>query len=217
MSDATWSNVGVDIQSAALGTSLTVSGISKAAAAVVSYAAGDTDPANGDYMLIEATGMRQINNMVVRVSAVDAVNNTFACEGLDSTDFDTFVSATCKPITFGKSFSTLIDITMSGGEAKYGDNSDMHSDMDKEIPVGFSALKITSNSRFTPSDAALLECLDASRSQTPRAIKIRYANGSKFAAYCFVGASMAPGGSKGSVVTTPLAFSAQGFPSSWAT
>lgn len=216
MSEAIWSKVGVDIQSA-LAASLTVSGISKASPAVLSYAVGDTDPANGDYFLIEATGMSQINNMVVRVANVNPTSNTFECDGLDSTNFDTFVSATAKKITFGKSFDSLLDISASGGEAKFEDNSDLHSDIDKEIPVGFSAVKFTANSRFEPTDAALLEAQSASRSKTTRCILMRFANGSKIAINGYVSAPLTPAGSKGQKVTTPLAFSAQGFPSSWAT
>lgn len=215
MSTPVWAKVGVDIQSA-LAASLTVSGISKAAAAVLSYAAGDTDPANGDYFLIEAVGMSQINNMVVRVSAVDPTANTFACEGLDSTNFDTFVSATAKKITFGKSFATMMDFSMSGGDAKYSDDSDIHSEMDSEVQVGFSVLKATSNNRFMPTDAALLEAQSASRAKAPRAVLIRFANGSKVAGYVNVSAPLVPTGSKGAIVQTPLAFSFKGFPSAWA-
>lgn len=215
MTTAAWAKVGVDIQSV-LGTSLTVSGISKASPAVLSYAAGDTDPSNGDYFLIEAAGMGQINNMVVRVSAVDASANTFACEGLDSTLFDTFVSGTAKPITFGKSFGTMMDISASGGEVKMADNSDLHTDQDQEIPVGFSALKFTSNNRFVPTDTALLEAQAASRSKTTRCVLFRFANGSKVAINAYIGAPLTPAGAKGAVVQTPVSFSALGFPASWA-
>lgn len=215
MNTPVWSKVGVDIQSA-LATSLTVSAISKANPAVLSYAAGDTDPANGDYFLIEAVGMSQINNMVVRVSAVDTTANTFACEGLDSTNFDTFVSATAKKITFGKSFATMLDLTPSGGDAKYADDTDMHSEMDTEVPAGFSVLKFASNNRFAPSDVALLEAQSASRSKTTRCILFRFANGSKIAFNAYVSAPMTPAGSKGQVVQTPVSFSVRGFPSAWA-
>lgn len=214
MTTAVWAKVGVDIQSA-LAASLTVSGISKANPAVLSYGAGDTDPANGDYFLIEATGMGQINNMVVRVANVNTTANTLECEGLDSTNFDTFVSATAKKITFGKSFNTLLDFNMSGGEAKYADDTDLHSEMDSEIQVGFTALKATSTSRFVPSDTALLECQSACRAKSPRAILIRFANGSKVAGYASVGAALVPTGSKGATVQTPLSFSFKGFPSAW--
>lgn len=215
MNTPVWAKVGVDIQSV-LGTSLTVSAISKANPAVLTYGAGDADPANGDYFLIEASGMTQINNMVVRVANVNAVANTFECEGLDSTSFDTLNSATAKPITFGKSFSTLLDFTMSGGEVKYTDDTDIHDEMDVEIPVGFTALKATSNSRFLPTDTALLECQSASRAKLPRAILIKFSNGAKVAGYASVGAPLVPTGSKGGTVQTPLSFSFKGFPSAWA-
>lgn len=210
-----WAKVGVDIQTA-LGVSLTVSGISKANPAVLSYAAGDTDPANGEYFLIEASGMGQINNMVVRVIGVDTTANTFQCEGLDSTDFDTFVSATAKKITFGKTFATMLDFNMTGGDVKYTDNSDLHSEMDSEEPVGFTTLKATSNNRFIPTDPALLEAQAASRTKGKRAVLIRFSNSSKVAGYASVSAPMVPTGNKGAVVQTPLSLSFKGFPSAWA-
>lgn len=216
MTTTVWSKVGVDIQTA-LAASLTVSGISKANPAVLTYAIGDTDPTNGDYFLIEATGMGQINNMVVRVAAVDPTSNTFECEGLDSTLFDTFLTATAKKITFGKSFSTMLDISASGGEPKFADNTDIHDDMDSEIPVGFSALKFSANNRFDPADTALLEAQGASRAKTTRCVLFRFSNGSKVGINAYISASLAPTGSKGAVVQTPVAFSALGFPSSWAT
>lgn len=209
------SNVGVDLQSA-LGVSLTVSGISKANPAVLSYAAGDTDPANGEPFLIEAVGMSQIDNMVVRVANVNTTANTFECEGLDSTNFDTFVSATAKKVTFGKTFNTLIDISFSGGEVKFGDNSDMHHEMDKEIPSGFTPLKIIGSSRFDPADAALIEAQAATRSMTPRCVMIRFKNGTRIAINAYVSAPLTPVGNKGERLTTPIVFSAQGFPSAWA-
>lgn|SRR3990167_4223002 len=215
MSEAIWSKVGVDIESA-LAASLTVSGISKASPAVLSYGAGDTDPANGEYYLVQATGMQQINNMVVRVANVNTTANTFECESLDSTNFDTFVSATAQKITFGKSFDSLVDITASGGEAKFADNSDIHSEIDKEIPVGFSAVKFTANSRFEPTDSALLEAQSASRAKDTRCILMRFSNSSKIAINAYVSAPLTPAGNKGEKVTTPLAFSAQGFPAFWA-
>lgn len=215
MAGAVWSKVGVDIQSA-LAASLTVSGISKATPAVLSYAAGDTDPANGDPFLIESVGMGQINHMVVRVANVNPTANTFECDGLDSTNFDTFVSATAKKVTFGKSFTTMMDISSSGGDAKYADNSDLHSEMDKEIPAGFSALKFSSNNRFEPSDIALLEAQSASRSNTTRCIQFRFSNGAKIAFNAYISAPLIPAGNKGGPVQTPVAFSALGFPSSWA-
>ena len=212
-----WNKVAVAVQSAVLGTSLTVSAISKANPAVVSYDTGDTDPADGAYYLVEATGMNQIDTMVVRVANVNPTANTFECEGLDSTNFDTLIAATCKPITFGLSMSTMLDITGSGGDAKFADDSDLHDEIDKEIPVGFTALKFTANNRFLPTDTALLALQAASRAKTPLAIRFSFSNGSKIAFYSYISAPLTPSGSKGGTVQTPVAFSALGFPSSWAT
>ena len=63
-----WSNVGVDVQTA-LGSAITISAISKASTGVVSYTG--TDPTNGDYVLIAANGMTQVNDRIFRVANVN--------------------------------------------------------------------------------------------------------------------------------------------------
>ena len=206
-------NVGVDIQSA-LGTALVVTAITKANPAVVTYTAG-TDPTNGTYMLIRSAGMSQIDHMVVRVANVSTINDTFECEGLNSTNFRDFVSGTSTPITFGKSFDSLLDIQMTGGEAKFTDDSDIHHDLDKEVLAGFSAFKITGTSRFEADDSALLEAQAASRARSTRCVLLKFAGGAKLAINAEVGAPLVPVANKGERLKTSLVFSAQGFPSTW--
>lgn len=215
MSEAIWKKVGVDIQTA-LATALPISAISKAAQAVVSYAG--IDPVAGDYiMLKDIVGMDQVNHMVVRALSVDATANTFVCEGLDSTLFDTFISGNAQAITFAQSMSTMMDISGSGGDPKYTPTTTIHSDLDTEAPAGFNAVKFTGKSYFKPDNAALLALRAAARSKTPLAIRFRFANGTKVAFYANIGASLSPSGSAGAAVDTPISFSALCIPESWAT
>ena len=211
---AVWKKVGIDVQTA-LATALTITGITKASPAVVAYTG--TDPVDGDYILLEVTGMQMVDNMVVRAKNVSAVGNTFECEGLDSTLFDTFLTGTAKVITFGASMTTARDITPSGGDPKYTDITTVHDEIDIQMPVGFNPVRFGSSSIFDTSDAALLALRAASRALTPLAIKFRFANGSKIAFNSYISAPLIPGGSAGGVVETPISFDAIGLPSVWST
>lgn len=215
MTITVWKKVGIDIQSAKA-AALPISAITKASQAVVSYTG--TDPAPGDYLLLSSIiGMTQVDNMVVRALSVDTGANTFVCEGLDSTLFDTFLSGNAEVLTFGQSMSTALDISPSGGDPKYADTTTIHSEIDTQIPVGFSAVKFDVKSLFDPADTALLALRAASRAKTPLAIKFRFANGSKMAFNSYIAAALTPSGSNGGVVQTPISFDAEGFPNVWST
>lgn len=213
-SPSVWKKVGIDVQTA-LATALTITAITKANPAVVSYTG--TDPANGDYVLLLVSGMQQLDNVVVRVANVSGVGDTFECEGLDSTLFDTFTSGTAQVITFGQSMSTAMDIVPSGGDPIYGDITTVHDEINQQMPVGFNAVKFASNNIFDAADAALLELRAASRALTTRAIKFRFANGTKMAFNAYISAPLVPGGSAGGVVQTPISFDAISIPSVWST
>lgn len=73
-------------------TAQSITGITKANPAVVTYSGSDTF-ANGDRVLISGVvGMTEINNRIVIVANVNAGANTFECSGLDSTGFTTYAS-----------------------------------------------------------------------------------------------------------------------------
>lgn len=97
-------NVRTRIQTA-LSTAITITGISKASEAVIT--ATNTLSA-GDWVVIRGvTGMTEINERVVRVKTPTGSN--FVAEGLDSTDFTTYVSGgSAYEVT---TFATLDNIT----------------------------------------------------------------------------------------------------------
>lgn len=200
-----WSKVGVDVQSA-LAAPVTITAITKASPAVATGAAHGYTV--GDLLLLKVSGMRQLNYRVVRVSAADV--NTFTLEGVDSTNFDTFESGTAEEITFGASCSTLQDVNASGGEAAPILISTVHEDQDYEIPGNRSPIVMSFGSLWVPDDAALLALNAFDEIKTPCAIQIRFATGAKVYFAAFPSVSLAPTGSSGNAVQTPVALRLRG-------
>lgn len=205
-----WSKVAVAMQTA-LATAITVGagGVTKATTGVVTYTG--TDPSNGDYVLCtSAVGMTQINNRVFRVANVNAGSNTFELEGEDTTGYDTMVSANFQVITFGASFSTMLDISVSGGEAASIPSTTIHDDIDQEEVGNFSPIVISSNLQWDPSDAAQVACREASNIKASRAFKFTFADSKKWLPYGAVAFVHAPTGSAQQVVQTPLSIRVKG-------
>lgn len=208
-----WQKVRIDIQSA-LAAAITINAITKANPGVVTYTG--TDPVNGDYALVTAQGMRELNYRVVRVANVNGVGNTFELDGLDTTTFGTFTSGTFQLITFGTSINTITEVSSSGGEAEFEDTTLVHDDIRTQAPTVFSALLTSMTSIWDPADPGLIALKAASDTKTERAIRITYANGKIFSQFGFIGATLAPGGNAPGKVTTPIVITGQGPSSVWA-
>lgn len=208
-----WTKVAVDL--GILGTVQTVSGITKASPAVLTYVG--VDPANGDYFLLLAQGMREVHNRIVRVANVNAGGNTYELEGLNTTGFGTFSSGSMYPVTWANSFATMLDFSVSGGEAQMDDQSTIHDDIEVLAPTRFSATEYTSNNIWDPGDAALLAANLASDTKAQRAVRFGFASGKKHAFYGYVGFPFVLGGSAPGKVTSPMKITSQGRASNWAT
>lgn len=207
MSIKTWSNVQVAIQSA-LGTALTVSAISKASPGVVTYTG--TDPSNGDYHLLEVQGMTQINNRVVRVANVNGGSNTYEAEGINTTSYDTFSSGSSTPITFGTTLSVVRNMTSSGGDFDMIDKTTIHDLARSQIPGAANAIVFNMECFWDPSDAGLAALAAASDIKAKRAVRITFADGSKYLFNGYVACAMAPQGSAQDLVTTPVTITVDG-------
>lgn len=200
-----WSKVAVAVQTA-LAASKTITAISKASPAVVSAAThGFT---NGQEVKLTVSGMIELNYAVVKVANVAA--GTFELEGIDSTLFNTFATGGAQLVTFGASAATFQDVSPSGGEATGIDVTTMHDDTSKEIPGIKSALSYSFGSLWDPADPALIELKKADNVKGTRAIKLTFATGAKVMFDCYPSVSMAPGGSTGGAVTTPVSFKLSG-------
>lgn len=203
-----WKGVQVAMQSA-IGAAITVSAITKASPGVVTT--GTTHGlAAGDYVLISSNGMLQVNNRIFRVGSSGLTTTAFQLEGEDTTLYDTFTSGTVKKITYGTTFSTLLDCSVSGGEFAEIDTTTIHDTIATNIPGLPSGLVVTSNSIWDVSDAALIAAKQASDVQGLRAFRFTFQNGQKFLLNGYIGATLSPAGSAQEKVTTSIKITANG-------
>lgn len=209
MSYSFWSNVGVDVQTA-LGTPLVVTAISKANPAVVDYTG--TDPANGDIVKFDVTGMTQMHKRVGRVANVNVSANTFEIEDENSTNYSDFVSGTATPVTLGVSMTTVQDVNSSGGEPEYKDISTIHDQIRREVPTVVSAFNLAFGCLWDMTDAAHIALRTATLELTERVMRIRFSNGVVMLGNAYVSAVGVPNGSAQDVVKTNVAFTMQGLP-----
>jgi hypothetical protein len=70
---------------------------------------------------------------------------------------------------------------------------------------------------FAPTDSAMIELKEATTELTKRAVRLRFASGSKMAFDSYVSAAGIPTGAAQDVVKTNVSLEAQGVPSIWST
>jgi hypothetical protein len=212
MATKTWSNVQVAMQSA-LGSAKTITGITKANPAVATSTSHGL--ANGDIVVLTAQGMWQLDTRTVRVANV--TTNTFELEGVDSTSYDTFSSGSCQSVTFGTTFSTIGDMSVSGGDFEMIDITTIHDNTKKTIPGVSSAIEVSGNMNWDPSDAGQIALKSASDSRVLRAFRVVFSDGSRWLFTGYPGYSGSPTGSAQQKVTSPFKVTSYGRPSFYAT
>lgn len=206
-----WSNVAVAMQSA-LGTSITITAISKASEGVVT---ATNTLANGDYVVVSAQGMRQVDDRVFRVKT--ASGSGFTLEGEDTTAFDTFTSGTCQKITFGTSITTATSLSSSGGDFDFIDTTTIHVAARSQMPGLPSAASFSFDNIWDVSDVGLKAMKSASDAQGKRAFMFTFGSGGQIMVFNgYVGASLLPGGSAQQLVTTKTTITMNGTPSYYA-
>jgi len=213
-----WTNVAVAIASLAsgYGAATTITGITKADPAVVTYSGSDpAGLANAAVVLLEVQGMTQVNNRLFKVATYDSATNTFQLSGVDSTLFRTFSSGTFKVITFDLSFSTLSEPQSGGGDPVFEQIDTIHDPEEIQDIVSSTPQSYSFTSHYEPGNAALIEANKAFVARTPRAIKITYSDGAFYLAYATIAAALAPGAS-GRKVTTPVALALKATGTSYA-
>ncbi len=212
MATKTWSNVAMAMQSA-LGSSKTITAITKANPAVCTSTSHGL--ANGDVVILAVQGMYELDTRTVRVANVAA--NTFELEGVDSTSYTTFSSGTAQAITFGTSFSTVTDLSVSGGDFEQIDITTIHDNVKKTIPGMASAIEVSGNMNWDPADAGQIALKSASDSKVLRGFRITFSDGSKWYFTGYPGYAGTPTGSAQQKVTSPFKISSYGKPSFYAT
>jgi hypothetical protein len=208
-----WSNVAVAMQSAA-GGDLTISGITLANPGVVTSTAHGL--VNGDYVTITTTsGMSQISGKVVRVA--NKTNDTFECEGVNTTSYTAFVAGTCSKITFGTSITTATSVSNSGGGFDFIDVTTIHNDRKVEVPGLGQAQTYSFDNLWDPADAGQIAMKTASDAQAQKAFKFTFGTGGKIMVFVgYVGFAGTPGGSAQDKVITQSTITAFGTPTYYA-
>lgn len=208
-----WANVAVAMQSA-IAAAVTITGISKASPGIVTTSAAH-GYANGDIVLLEVNGMFQVNQRVFRVASV--TSTTFALEGEDTTNYDTFSSGTVKKVTLGTSITTATSISSSGGDFEFIDTTTIHGNQKTQMPGLPNAASFSFENIWDTSDSGLLAMKAASDAQAMRVFSFTFGTGGQkmyFAGY--VGASLLPGGQAQGLVTTSTTITLFGTPTYYA-
>jgi hypothetical protein len=207
-----WSNVGVAMQSA-LAAVKTITGITKASPGVATSTAHGLS--NGTVGVLSVVGMYQLDQKIVRIANQAA--NTFELEGIDTTNFDTFVSGTFTPITFGTNITTATSITSNGGDFDLIDTTTIHVNAKSNIPGLPNGATFSFSNLWDPADAGLLAMKVASDSQSQRAFRFTFGTGGRVMYfYGYVGASLLPAGQAQGVVTTETVITMNGTPTYYA-
>lgn len=207
-----WSNVGVAIESA-LASGKTITAITKASPGVVTATAHGYS--NGDYVLISAQGMTQVDGRVFRVAGV--ATDTFQLEGENTTDYDIFSSGTAYKITFGTSLTTATSLTASGGDFEFIDVTTIHDNVRKQIPGVSSPATYTFESVWDAADTGLIALKAASDAKDTRCVRITFSNGQKLLFNGYVGATLLPTGSAQDKVVTNVVITMFGKPTVYST
>lgn len=216
MAAKVWSGVAVAISSA-LGTAMPISAISKFNPGTLTYTGADL-AANGDYVVItDEVGMFEMDDRIARVANLVAGSNTFELEGIDTTLFTTHTSGNAQVITFGTTLSVATGVSASGGEFEFIDTTTIHGNTRSRIPGVASPISLAFTCQWDPSSTALAALKSASDSKAKRAIRITFADSTKFLFYGYVGFAFIPGGNAQELVTCSVQIEGIGKPTAYAT
>lgn len=202
-----WSNVSVAVQSA-LATAVTIDSITKADPAVISTTA---DPAlvAGDFILISAAGMAQVDGRVFRV-ANPAGTYTAELEGIDSTNYGTFTSGSLQEVTFGSSLSKTTGVSVSGGDANTEQWGYIQDATRRTQPTSYNQVVFTLNNIWDPADTVLADLMTAAETFEKRAFKFTWSTGPVIAFYGTVGFVGAPEGNAQGLISTTMNLTCDG-------
>jgi hypothetical protein len=207
MSVQIWSDVDVDVQSA-LAAAKPITAISKANPAVATSAAHGY--VVGDPVLLRVRGFGQLDWAVVRVGAVTP--DTFVLRGVDTSEFGgSFLSGSVAKVTLGIGAETVTEVTPSGGDAAQVGVSTIHKKPDYTIPGKPAPLSYALGSLWDIEDPVLKALKAAARAKKVLAVRFGWSDGTEVLFAALPGTSLAPGGSAGAVVTTPVSLAVRGW------
>lgn len=175
----------------ARGAAQSISGITKAEPPVITYAG--TDPANNDYLILRGmTGMTQFEDAIVKVANVDGTGNTFEAKDQDSSNFNTFVSGSMYPVTFGSELTIAMDAKFTGGDPQYATYMLLWDDIERRKYTHSSASGIDLPVLFDPTDTNFKYLYNLARTDATLAVKIVLKSGVEMLSFGNFGGSGTP-------------------------
>lgn len=202
-----WSDVDVDVQSA-IAASKPITNISKANPAIVSVTGHGYQA--GDPVLLRVRGLGLLDWLFARVAA-SVTADTFSLRGVDTSELaGAFVSGSVAKVTLGTSAETITDVSPSGGDAPQVTISTIHKKPDYAITGKPAPLTYALGSLWDMSDPALLAFKAAARTKKVLATRFGWSDGTEVLFAAQPSAHLAPGGSSGAPVTTPVTLAVRG-------
>lgn len=178
------------MQSAA-GSIQTLSGITKAAPPVVSYAG--IDPANGDYMALSSMfGMTEFEDALVKVANVNAAANTFEAEDQNSAAYGTFVSGNMTPLTLATEIGDGTGFSISGFEQQFAEYTLLRDKITRKVPTTVSSGSLEIPMLWDPTTASAIAIQTAADSAAKLGFKILFPDGLEMLFFGYIGASGMP-------------------------
>ena len=191
-------NTKVEMQSA-VAAAKTITAISKAAEAVIT---ATHDFQVGDLIVIdEVAGMFEINKRVVRVKSINTTVD-FTCEGLDSTNWTTYVSGgTAQKVSTLLAFDNVTSFNFPEPQPNRIDVTPISSSQKVEVFGLDDAPVATMNMNSDPLGATIVELRKASLAKTTRAFRVTTQTGQVLIFNAYVAGGRGFDGAVGAVAT----------------
>lgn len=191
-------NTKVEMQSA-LAAAKTITAISKATEAVIT---ATHDFQVGDLIVIdEVAGMFEINKRVVRVKSINTTVD-FTCEGLDSTNWTTYVSGgTAQKVSTLLAFDNVTSFNFPEPQPNRIDVTPISSSQKIEVFGLDDAPVATMNMNSDPLGATIVELRKASLEKTTRAFRVTTQTGQVLIFNAYVAGGRGFDGAVGAVAT----------------
>ena len=168
-----------------------ISAITNAAPAVAtSTAHGYVD---GDEILL-TSGWEDATDTVYRVDQLTA--DTFKIEGLNSTNLNFFTAGSgageARKVSTWVEMPQVLNISTSGGDARFTTISPLAKRNDINVPTGFNAMSISITLGHDPSNANYQQMLDISRTLEKVAFKMVLSGGAVGYGFGYMNVAEAP-------------------------
>lgn len=188
---------------------INVSAVTNASTAVATTAT-NTYATNDE--LLFTSGWEDATDSIWKISAATSTTATLA--GLDSTDTNWYPAGTgtgtLQKVTAWQEVTQILNISSSGGDARFTNIDPLSRRNSIAVPTGFNAQTITLTIGYDPSLAGYQALLTASRTLSKRAFKLLLSGGQVGYGYGYVSVSEMPALNRNQANTVQAAISLLG-------